>query len=77
MRMGLYAFWFGMKEWQVVLKNIYQILNTLNAGSGEIKAIYRYTGEPAVEFSSLPATVMAYFTAQVLGIDSDSLNNIF
>ncbi|MBM2833120.1 MAG: Cellulase [Candidatus Brocadiaceae bacterium] len=77
MRMGLDAFWFGTKEGQVVLKNIYQILNTLNAGSGEIKAVYRYTGEPAVEFSSLPATAMAYFTAQVLGIDSDSLNNIF
>jgi len=77
MRVGLDAFWFGTKEGQVVLKNIYQILNTLNAGSGEIKAVYRYTGEPAVEFSSLPATAMAYFTAQVLGIDSDSLNNIF
>jgi len=77
MRVGLDAFWFGTKEGQVVLKNIYHILNTLNAGSGEIKAVYRYTGEPAVKFSSLPATAMAYFAAQVLGIDSDSLNNIF
>ena len=38
----------------VVLNNIYQILNTLNAGSGEIKVVYRYMGEPAVEFNSYP-----------------------
>ena len=55
------------------MEKIYYALKLSNAESGEIKAVYSYTGEPAVEYNSLAATAMACFTAQVSKYKTDKL----
>jgi endoglucanase len=77
MRIGLDISWYRSAEARKILENIYQVLQKPFADSGEIKAIYRYTGEPAVNHGSLPAIAMAYFAAQVLNIETDNLRNAF
>jgi len=77
MRIGLDISWYGSAEAREILENMYQVLQKSFADSGEIKAVYRYTGEPAVNHGSLPAIAMAYFAAQVLNIETDSLRDAF
>ena len=77
MRIGFDMCWYGSAEAREILENMYQVLQKSFADSGEIKAVYRYTGEPAVNHGSLPAIAMAYFTAQVLNIETDNLKDAF
>ena len=77
MRIGLDISWYRSAEARKILENIYQVLQKPFADSGEIKAIYCYTGEPAVNHGSLPAIAMAYFAAQVLNIETDNLRDAF
>lgn len=77
MRIGLDMLWYNTEETNKVLGKIYHAFQTSISDLGEIKAVYRYTGEPAVEYGSLPADAMAYFAAQVLNIKPDKLRVSF
>ena len=77
MRVGLDMLWYKTEETNKVLEEIYQALQTSISDLGEIKAVYRYTGEPAVKYSSLPGDAMTYFAAQVLNTKADTLKVSF
>lgn len=49
LRIGLDLLWHKSKEADTILEKLYHILQTSNADPGEIKSVYRYTGEPALE----------------------------
>ncbi len=73
MRVGLDMLWYRTEEANKVLEKIYQALQASIPDLGEIKAVYRYTGEPAVEYGSLPASAMTYFAAQIVNIKADTV----
>ncbi len=74
MRVGFDILWYKTERGKKILEKIYSALQTLH--SGEIKAVYCYTGEPAVEYDSLAATAMACFTAQVSKLKTDKLKTL-
>lgn len=74
MRVGFDILWYKTERGNKILEKIYSALQT--SYSGEIKAVYCYTGEPAVEYDSLAATAMACFTAQVSKLKTDKLKTL-
>ena len=66
MRIGLDMLWYKTEKAEDILKKIHYTLHTSISDSGEIKAVYCYSGKPAVEYGSLAANAMACFTAQLL-----------
>lgn len=66
MRIGLDMLWYKTEKAEDVLKKIHYTLHISISDSGEIKAVYCYSGKPAVEYGSLAANAMACFTAQLL-----------
>jgi endoglucanase len=77
MRVGLDLLWNKTEEGKKVLEKIYHALQVSISDSGEIKAVYRYTGKPAVEYGGLSSSAMAYFTAQALSRKADTLEALF
>lgn len=77
MRIGLDILWYKTEEANKILRKIHQFLQTAISHTGGIKAVYQYTGEPAVEYGSLAADAMAYFIAQVLNSKPDSIKTSF
>lgn len=77
MRAGLDLIWNKTEEAKKVLEKIYRAFQTSISDSGEIKAVYRYTGEPAVEYGGLPSSAMAYFAAQALNRNADTVKALF
>lgn len=77
MRIGLDMLWYKTEEEIKVLKKIHQFLQASIAQAGEIKAVYHYTGEPAVEYGSLAADAMAYFIVQLMDIESNTIKTSF
>ncbi len=73
MRVGLDILWYKTADANTVVEKIYQVLQRSGADTGEIRAVYRYTGVPAVEYSSLPADAMACFMAQILNSAADKI----
>ncbi len=73
MQVGLDVLWYKSEKGREILEKIYYALKYSNAEPGDIKAVYSYTGEPVVKYSSLAATGMAYFAAQVLNYKTDIL----
>lgn len=77
MRIGLDLLWYNTGEGSRILKTMHQFLQASVAQTGEIKAVYHYTGEPAVEYGSLPADAMAYFIDQLLAFESNTIKTSF
>lgn len=77
MRVGLDMLWYETEGANKVLEKIYHALQTSSSDFGEIKAVYYYTGEPAVEYGSLPADAMAYFMTLVINTKADNLSVSF
>lgn len=77
MRVGLDMLWYKTEGAAKVLEKIYQTLQKSSSDLGEVKAIYRYTGEPAVEYGSLPSSAMAYFAALALNTKADKSGALF
>ncbi|GAN33710.1 MAG: endoglucanase [Candidatus Brocadia sp. AMX2] len=77
MRVGLDLLWHKSEEGYKVSEKMFHVLQKYNSDSGEIKAVYRYTGESAVEYGGLPSSAMAYFTALVLNTKADKFEVSF
>jgi endoglucanase len=77
MRVGLDMLWHKTEEANTILEKIYQTLQNSSSDLGEVKAVYRYTGEPAVEYSSLPSSAMVFFAAQILNTKADKVEASF
>ena len=75
-QVGFDILWYKPEKGKEILEKIYYALKSSNAELGDIKAIYSYTGEPAVKYSSLAATAVAYFTAQVSNHKTDKLKTL-
>lgn len=77
MRAGLDMLWYGSDEAKKVLEKVYRALQISISDVGDIKAVYRYTGEPVVEYGSLPASAMTYFAAKIGNIKADTVKASF
>ncbi|MCF6154863.1 MAG: cellulase [Candidatus Brocadia sp.] len=77
MRVGLDLLWNKSEEGNKVLEKVYHVLQESNSDVGEVKAVYRYTGESAIEYGSLPSAAMAFFSAQALNTKADRLEVSF
>ncbi len=77
MRVGIDILWNTTDAGREVLKNIYSALQTASSDFEDVKAVYHYTGEPAVRYGSLPADAMACFAAQTLQINADTIKTSF
>ena len=76
MRVGFDILWYKTEKGNKILEKIYYALQTSNSDLWGTKAVYCYTGEPAVEYDSLAATAMACFTAQVSNFKKNKLKTL-
>ncbi len=73
MRIGIDKYWYNSERAGEILEKVYKALQTTNSGHREIKATYRYTGEPSAAYSSLASIAMTCFIAQIHNFNVDEL----
>ncbi len=76
-QVGLDILWYKSEKGKGIIEKINTAIKSSNTELNDIKAVYTYTGEPAVKYGSLAATAMAYFTTQVMDHQNEKLKTIF
>lgn len=69
MRTGIDKYWYNSEKAGEILEKVYKALQTTNSSHREIKATYRYTGEPSAAYSSLASIATTCFIGQINNYD--------